>query len=295
MVLFRLPPQDVVAKMRVNLLAALLQANSGQFAKRREGSRTHSCRSVPCSRVSGARSPECGMCSSGGRDPPMPSGSASFPISPRLEGSCGFPGAVRPTETVVSGPFLAASPFRGTRPSVRSTRPPIRRTSEHHAPIGLGRNRPEQALPASHDRISAERRGSRDAWSPMKATRRRTESNDRTSSPPPFDSDADPANRMDRSGSAPSRARHEKVEVRRPAPSGRRRPWKSRRFVPVFSDSKNGATVALSADGDRRPRGRFNVHASSMDRILATNSPAGNGRYQHQDGITLPRVDGDSV
>lgn len=225
----------------------------------------------------------------------MPSGSASCPISPRLEGSCGFPGAVRPTETVVSGPFLAASPFRGTRPSVRSTRPPIRRTSEHHAPIGLGRNRPEQALPASHDRISAERRGSRDAWSPMKATRRRTESNDRTSSPPPFDSDADPANRMDRSGSAPSRARHEKVEVRRPAPSGRRRPWKSRRFVPVFSDSKNGATVALSADGDRRPRGRFNVHASSMDRILATNSPAGNGRYQQQDGITLPRVDGDSV
>ena len=122
---------------------------------------------------------------------------------------------------VLFDPWRRLPPFHSRRvlplgilaPSVGSTRPPIRRTSEHHTLRSdwFGSTEAGIACPP-HDRISAERRGSRDAWSPLTATRRRTESGDRTSSSPPFDSDADPANRLDQFGSAPSRARHEKVE-----------------------------------------------------------------------------------
>ena len=89
------------------------------------------------------------LCSSGGRDPLIPSCLASFlglPASGRL---VWVPGFFRPFWRRLS-PFHSrrSPPIRDARLSVGSTRPPTRRTSEPFAPLGLVRSRPRQASPA---------------------------------------------------------------------------------------------------------------------------------------------------
>jgi hypothetical protein len=209
-VLFRLPPQDVVAKIRRPAFSVLLERDSEQHAGGKVLGRIHQ-RSESDRRVSDARSSEVWVFS-GGRGPLIPSRLASSrsPLLGKVRvGSGRFWALGDGCLRSIPGDFASAG---GARLSVGSTRPPIRRTPTlRRRADWFGADRGRLRL-SPHDRISAARRGSRSAWSPLMATRRRTESDDRTSSSPPFDSDADPANRMDRPGSAPSRARHEKVE-----------------------------------------------------------------------------------
>jgi len=228
------------------------------------------------------------LCSSGGRDPLIPSCLASFSVSPRLEGRCGFQGFFDPfgDDCLRSIPGEAL-PF-GTLafPSGRLDRRPdgLRSLSLRSDWFGADRGR-LRPPPRSDLRREARIPGcvvATDGDPAQDGVRRQ----DVVVSTIRFGCRSGESNGPIRIGTLSCSPRGWKV--RRPAPRGRRRPWKSRRFLPVHSDTQIRSIVPDDrlAVGRRRRRGSDLIGIDDADR---------NGRYQDQDGLMLPRVDGDSV